>query len=50
MKTAAAIVIAYAILGLAVLVPEAIYSGDIGVKSIQARATVQTIFSPWPRC
>jgi hypothetical protein len=30
--------LAYAVLGLAVLVPEAIYSGDIGVKYVQAHA------------
>jgi hypothetical protein len=28
----------YAVLGLWVLAPEAVYSGDIGVKYVQARA------------
>ena len=28
----------YAVLGLSVLAPEAVYSGDIGVKYVQARA------------
>jgi hypothetical protein len=33
-----ALVVFYAILGLVVLVPESVYSGDIGVKFVQARA------------
>jgi hypothetical protein len=52
MKSVAAIVIAYAILGLAVLVPEAIYSGDIGVTFVQARALAANRFAsldiPYP--
>jgi len=44
MKTVVAIVIAYAIFGLVVLVPEAIYSGDIGVKFVQARALAANRF------
>jgi hypothetical protein len=33
-----ALVLSYAVLGLVVLLPEAVYSGDIGVKFVQARA------------
>jgi hypothetical protein len=33
-----ALVLFYAVLGLVVLLPEAVYSGDIGVKFVQARA------------
>jgi hypothetical protein len=36
--TVAALASFYAILGLVVLLPEAVYSGDIGVKYVQARA------------
>jgi hypothetical protein len=36
--------IGYAILGLAVLEPDAIYSGDIGVKYVQARALAASGF------
>jgi hypothetical protein len=35
------IIVFYAVLGLIVLAPEAVYSGDIGVKYIQARALVE---------
>ena len=34
----AAFVLGYAVLGLAILAPEGVYSGDIGVKYVQARA------------
>jgi hypothetical protein len=48
----AAIVLGYAILGLAVLAPEGVYSGDIGVKYVQARALAQSGFTsldlPYP--
>jgi hypothetical protein len=47
-----ALVLGYAILGLAVLSPEAVYSGDIGVKFVQARALVSHRFAsldlPYP--
>jgi hypothetical protein len=33
-----ALVLFYAVLGLVILVPESVYSGDIGVKFVQARA------------
>ena len=36
-----AVVLFYAVLGLIVLAPEAVYSGDIGVKYVQARALVE---------
>jgi hypothetical protein len=41
---AAAIVAFYAMLGLVVLAPEAVYSGDIGVKYVQARALAEQRF------
>ncbi len=48
----AAIVLFYAVLGLVVLAPEAVYSGDIGVKYVQARALVSHRFAsldiPYP--
>ena len=34
----AAVILFYAVLGLVVLAPESVYSGDIGVKFVQARA------------
>ena len=40
----AAIVLGYAILGLAILAPEGVYSGDIGVKYVQARALADSGF------
>jgi hypothetical protein len=50
--TAALIVVLYAILGLIVLEPEAVYSGDIGVKYVQAQAVVEHRFAsldiPYP--
>jgi hypothetical protein len=50
--TAAAIVIGYAIFGLWILSPEAVYSGDIGVKYVQAQALVDERFTtldiPYP--
>jgi hypothetical protein len=46
------IVLFYAVLGLIVLAPEAVYSGDIGVKFVQARALVERRLSsldiPYP--
>jgi len=39
-----AIVLGYAILGLAILAPEGVYSGDIGVKYVQARALADSGF------
>ena len=49
---AASVVAFYAWLGLVVLVPEAVYSGDIGVKYVQARALVDNGFTslniPYP--
>lgn len=49
---AAAIVIFYAVLGLRMLSPEAVYSGDIGVKYVQAQALVDQRFTtldiPYP--
>jgi hypothetical protein len=46
------IVALYAALGLIVLAPEAVYSGDIGVKYVQARALAQHRFGsldiPYP--
>ncbi|HSC26742.1 MAG TPA: hypothetical protein VLD67_05685 [Vicinamibacterales bacterium] len=48
----ASIVGAYAVFGLAVLSPEAVYSGDIGVKYVQARALAHHGFTsldiPYP--
>lgn len=50
--TAALIVALYAVLGLVVLEPEAVYSGDIGVKYVQAQALVAHRFAsldiPYP--
>jgi hypothetical protein len=47
-----AVVLFYAVLGLIVLAPEAVYSGDIGVKYVQARALVERRLSsldiPYP--
>ncbi len=44
--------IAYAVLGLGVLSPDAVYSGDIGVKFVQARALAASHFTsldiPYP--
>lgn len=34
----------YAVLGLAILVPESVYSGDIGVQYVQARALLENRF------
>ena len=49
---AALIVVLYAVLGLVVLRPEAVYSGDIGVKYVQAQALVEHRFGsldiPYP--
>ena len=52
-KLAAAAVIAfYAVLGLVILSPESVYSGDIGVKYVQARALADHRFTsldmPYP--
>jgi hypothetical protein len=48
----AAIVLGYAVLGLAILAPEGVYSGDIGVKYVQARALADSGFGsldiPYP--
>jgi hypothetical protein len=48
----AAIVVGYGILGLWLLAPEAVYTGDIGVKYVQARALASHGFSsldlPYP--
>jgi hypothetical protein len=47
-----AVVLFYAVLGLVVLAPESLYSGDIGVKYVQARALVDHGFTsldiPYP--
>ncbi len=47
-----ALVACYAALGLIVLAPEAVYSGDIGVKYVQARALAEHRFTsldiPYP--
>jgi hypothetical protein len=47
-----ALVFGYGVLGLVVLAPEAVYSGDIGVKFVQARALVEHRFAsldiPYP--
>jgi len=49
---AGAIVAFYAVLGLGVLAPESVYSGDIGVKYVQARALgdqrFRTLDIPYP--
>ncbi len=49
---ASGIVLAYVVLGLIVLSPDAIYSGDIGVKFVQARALFDSRFTsldlPYP--
>jgi len=42
---AAAVITLYAVLGLVILAPEAVYSGDIGVKYVQARALVHQRFT-----
>jgi hypothetical protein len=42
---ACAVIAFYAILGLAILAPESVYSGDIGVKYVQARALVNQRFT-----
>jgi hypothetical protein len=52
-RIAVAVIVAfYAWLGLVSLAPEAVYSGDIGVKYVQARALVQQRFAsldiPYP--
>ena len=48
----AAIVVFYAVLGLVVLAPESVYSGDIGVKYVQAQSLVERRFTsldiPYP--
>jgi hypothetical protein len=48
----ALLVAAYAVLGLGVLAPEAVYSGDIGVKFVQAQALADHRFTsldiPYP--
>lgn len=50
--TTAVIIAGYAVLGLVILAPEALYSGDIGVKYVQARALVKHRFTsldmPYP--
>lgn len=47
-----AVLLAYALFGLVVLDPRAVYSGDIGVKFVQARALIAQHFSsldlPYP--
>ena len=47
-----ALVLFYAVLGLVVLLPDAVYSGDIGVKFVQARALAAHHFTslaiPYP--
>jgi len=40
----AGIILYYTVIGLIVLRPEAVYSGDIGVKSVQAQALVERRF------
>ena len=40
----AAVILFYAVLGLVVLAPESVYSGDIGVKFVQARALADNHF------
>lgn len=48
----AGIVVLYAVLGLAILAPESVYSGDIGVKYVQAQALArhrfQSLDIPYP--
>jgi hypothetical protein len=50
--TTAAIVSLYVVLGLVILAPESVYSGDIGVKYVQARALADHRFAsldiPYP--
>jgi hypothetical protein len=50
--TTAVIIAGYAVFGLVILAPEALYSGDIGVKYVQARALVKNRFTsldmPYP--
>ena len=50
--TTAVIIAGYSLLGLVILAPEALYSGDIGVKYVQARALVKQRFTsldmPYP--
>ena len=50
--TTAIIIAGYAVFGLVMLAPEALYSGDIGVKYVQARALVKHRFTsldmPYP--
>jgi hypothetical protein len=41
----AAVVLFYAVLGLGMLAPQAVYSGDIGVKYVQARALADRRFT-----
>jgi hypothetical protein len=41
----AAVVLFYAVLGLVMLAPQAVYSGDIGVKYVQARALADRRFT-----
>ena len=49
---AGVIIVFYAVLGLIVLIPEAVYSGDIGLKYVQARALAASGFEslaiPYP--
>ena len=49
---AAAVITFYAVLGLVILAPEAVYSGDIGIKYVQARALADQRFAsldiPYP--
>lgn len=49
---AIAVIIFYAVLGLVILIPEAVYSGDIGLKFVQARALAANGFAslaiPYP--
>jgi hypothetical protein len=40
----AAVALYYAVLGLAILVPESVYSGDIGVQYVQAQAILEHRF------
>ena len=48
----AAMVVFYAVLGLVMLAPESVYSGDIGVKYVQAQSLVERRFTsldiPYP--
>ena len=49
---AGGIILFYAVLGLVILIPEAVYSGDIGLKYVQARALAASGFEslaiPYP--